>query len=320
MKKQVFLSILFAFIILFQRAEAQYDITNYWISKRKDRNYDQLKSTTTYFILPNFCKSEIEMYKKEILPIWTITPLVIVTEDEFKNLALSAKENSILSLELVMMNKTRSGSPSDFYSYLSAIKLRLHIPKIKDSKLGCASVYLYPSISTQRSCYNQSWKINLDSVVSASGEIYNWNVGFVKNYLQNFNETIKSNGTLEQNDKILDLELKKLKTDTLFVPEYLLYQPAVGFRPTKAKYEVSELLNDYPYPYKVISMNEISTKILNSTKPIYYANYTLIDGDTYLYIYNSITGKIVYCKYNSYGVRLKPNNFEKLADKIADFK
>ena len=122
-----------------------------------------------------------------------------------------------------------------------------------------------------------------------------------------------------------------LKKDTLFIPdfafiEYSSYSGDVPFMvdKNKEKKNIKEYINEknffnnYKYPFKIISSNELSDKLINSKTPFFYFLYSVNYMGKFITIVNSLNGENVYatsstkCEYKG----LK----DVLADNVTEIK
>ncbi len=125
-----------------------------------------------------------------------------------------------------------------------------------------------------------------------------WSRGNLKNFLQEFSAAILSGKKADVSDDITDKDqLKLLQSQTLYC------SPDVFFQSTsnrdKAKF-IKEVFRDYPYPYSVISIDQLSAKILADKEPFYYLIYlhNHVAGNV-VAIMNSRTGQLIYSRTKS---------------------
>lgn len=138
-----------------------------------------------------------------------------------------------------------------------------------------------------------------------------WLPGFHGNYLRTFQGHILNDKRRGEYDNVyIDKELKNLKTDTLYVPNYFY----VNYRESNLNIEKYEpLFEDYPYNYKIIETTELDTMIYTSKKTLYYLFFTQDATDTYVSVFNSKTGEIIYSEYYAFTKSMKPTHIKKLA-------
>jgi hypothetical protein len=136
--------------------------------------------------------------------------------------------------------------------------------------------------------------------------IFNWGPGIVKNYLQIFAQLLSTgvNGGIVVNSD----SVRKIKNDTLFVPEYVKYYP-LGNGKNKER-PIDELFKDYSLPYSVVSISDLNNKILQTKKNMYYMLYIRNTNPT-VYIINGLTGEVVYAK-KILADELQPDDISKI--------
>jgi len=70
-----------------------------------------------------------------------------------------------------------------------------------------------------------------------------------------------------------------------------------------------EIFEDYKYPYKLLTVKELNSKILNEKEPFYYLAYVKVSPLKCINIIDSQTGEIIYSdKSTSYN--FKPSDMK----------
>jgi len=143
-------------------------------------------------------------------------------------------------------------------------------------------------------------------VEGESAYLFNWGPGIVKNYLQIFTQMLaagQNGGIIVNSDSV-----RKMKSDTLFVPTYVKYYPGSGGK-NKVR-ELSEIFKDYSLPYAEVSFTDLNNKILQAKKNMYYLMY-IRNTSPSVYVINGFTGEIVYDKKIA-GEELAPEDIAKI--------
>ncbi|GAA4465283.1 hypothetical protein GCM10023093_17180 [Nemorincola caseinilytica] len=110
--------------------------------------------------------------------------------------------------------------------------------------------------------------------------------------------------------------LAGVKNDTLFVPNHVTKRlDAFIGSEEKESDDDAELLGEYTHPIKMISAEELNTKILSSTAPFYYLQYSRSSADKFVNVYHSGKG-IVYARYTAVSYNLKSKDLRKLNDAV----
>lgn len=165
--------------------------------------------------------------------------------------------------------------------------------------------------------YTENYDIPCQPSPFGSNIYQNMRPGFLKNYLQEINRRLSNKETrFLYAESHLDTELQRLKYDTLFVPEYALDEFRANNAQKKRRNEES-LFDDYEFPYKVISSEALSDKILQEETPFYYLSCIRNNYDTAFYsVVNSKTGVIIYSDFKHKRRVFNRLEIEKLSDRI----
>ena len=102
------------------------------------------------------------------------------------------------------------------------------------------------------------------------------------------NESLKIRDEIKKKDK-----LKELKSKTLYVPNWLLKDYSTFKLKVTKVLKPEELFEDYKFEFKVLSNEELNSKILNKDE-FYYLMHTTYNGEKVISIINSLTGEIIY--------------------------
>ncbi|UPT70283.1 MAG: hypothetical protein M0D53_14445 [Flavobacterium sp. JAD_PAG50586_2] len=162
----------------------------------------------------------------------------------------------------------------------------------------------------------QNPSLTFNSDYSKEGHIRNWSVGILKNYIQTI-LMIMDGKAFKLKDYRDKPELDKLKTETLYIPDYTFINFDKWTGDETKRFEVTDLMKDYEFQYKVVTSEELSQKILNEQNPIYYFLYVKNSTTKYISVINSQTGKIVYAYGDMEGnYNIKPSDLKDLSKAI----
>lgn len=149
------------------------------------------------------------------------------------------------------------------------------------------------------------------------GHIRNWGPGILKNYLQllmSYLNKNKDHGLFAgiQNKK----ELRNLKKETLYVPDYVLtkFNKFTGNESKKHKEE--KIFKHYNFKYQIIPTAELNQKILADETPFYYLIYVKSSTDKYVSVINSSTGEMIYTTYQPMSYNIKSKDLKALQKQI----
>jgi len=288
----------------------------YQMYKFDKLNNDKLSSFTdskTTFILPNFF--EKDDYRKILDEVWDITPYEIVFKDELsKSDTKISNFSSFKSLEIV---KTKSSGLSgsyiynilDFYAIVNKSKSNKKKPKIRVERV--ATVYFTPDIEIKKQVLSTSGDNR-----EITGDLLNFRLGYLKNYLQLINNNLKNNSSIDIYDSFNSPELKNLSNKTLYIDSNLLR----GFNPfnisEKKSPEIEKLTKDYTFSYELINYSKLEEMIFNENNDFYYLMFNQINSNKIINIVNGKTGNIVYQDHTTVSYNIKPKDFKKIDSKI----
>ncbi len=149
------------------------------------------------------------------------------------------------------------------------------------------------------------------------GHIRNWGPGILKNYIQTLTSFLNKTEARKLYDEILNpAEIKNLKKETLFVPDYTLYKFNKFNGDESKRHDEKELFSDYKYNYKLLTTDELNQNILKGDGAFYYLIYIKSSTDKFLSVINSNTGEIIYSKYSPVSYNIKSGDLKDLYDKI----
>ena len=293
------LSLLIFSLFLGHSLSAQLDIENCQF-------LPDLKSCTTLVFMPAYDTAQNHSYRQIIEQEWRLTPLKFVSYQEY----LQYKNKKGYAYLLFGDDKISNASQRSSYVYL---ELWLWA---NAQKKRMARMELYPDAQT-----SQDPSLIYDYRFNTEGHIFNWSEGMLKNYLQQMQDYLergqKRSGFRPGPAKA---ELKQLKTDTLFIPDYVLKEFNT-YLEAKGTQSAQELMANYPYPYKIISNKALSKKILACPKgkKIYYLLFVRSNSDKYVSVIEGQSGDILYSRLRPLQFNLRPKDLQRLANKVAKF-
>lgn len=314
MMKKINLSVVFSFFTLFS-VQIYFGQINVGVNELnqlasrpfKQNELDLLKKSKTIFVYRECDKANLDFFKKTINEAWDYTELEFVSHDEFLSKKID-QNNSFFTIDGVHKVKTSSSGMITESTY---IYLKLWM-KDNGKELVFCQIYLYPTFETYK---NASIRLsNMIGYLYDEAVLHNWNSIFLKNSLQYVNKKLSNSSvrSLYKNEVNLD-SLSILKYDTLHIIDYSL----IKFNPKNGdeseRHEITSLLSKYPYPYKLISIEEFTEKDLNTEKPLYYLSYVKNNANKFVSVFNSKTGDIL-CSFNSVvSYNLTPGDFIKIS-------
>jgi hypothetical protein len=112
-------------------------------------------------------------------------------------------------------------------------------------------------------------------------------------------------------------ELNKLKTSTLYVPDYVLVKFNMFTGDESKQHKEEDLFEDYKLKYQVLSTKKLNDNILSDPAGFYYLLYVKSSTDKFVSVVNSKTGEIIYSEYTGVKYNLKPGDLKDLYQKIS---
>jgi hypothetical protein len=272
----------------------------------KPKELEALKKTTTIFIIRNSDEDELEYYQSLLDSVWDITKIKVIRESDWKLYKQKPQYSFFTIGGFVVTKEMRTGSASSSHLYLH---LWMHNPE-SDNILTFSRIELFPDFKTM----SDMGSLNLYH----KGNIRNWGFRMIANNLQLVNQLLKKGETrwLFKEGEVPD-ELKHLKTQTLYVPDYVLIKANASTGDESERHDPKKLFQDYEFKYEILSLAQLNEKILTSENPIYYLTYVKSSTDKFINIQNSKTGKIIYSQYTSVSYNIKASDFKKISKAIA---
>lgn len=266
-------------------------------------DYALLKNSKTIFIYSesDTVNTDVEAFEKMLKDAWTCTKeLVPMTLGEYREFQPEGGVRysiwSISTIKKTITSEKGSVVERDF------VCLRLSLTGEHKNKFF-ARVDFYPVSSATPKYADNFYQY---------AELHNWYAGYLKNMLQEVSHYI----TIEEERSYFERgsteEVGQLKTNTLYIPEYALIKFNKRTGDESEKHDLAKLFGRYKFDHKVVSTQELSDMILDSTKTIYYFSYVKSSTHLFYNIINSQTGEIVYSFYKGNHYNLQPKRIAKL--------
>ncbi|HNP33465.1 MAG TPA: hypothetical protein PKN96_09245 [Flavobacterium sp.] len=306
MKLKTALLQLLVFVCLPIKIHSQIAITNI-------AEIAKIKTGTTFFAMKDPASPKAAAYVDAIKKNWTFSKVECIKySDVEKNIA---PNNSFVTITANMTTSTSGANTvTHFYlelwttdgSFVYDPKKRKHFNQ--EEKISIATVELFPDYITQDNP-TTIYKMDYD----ASGHLKNWNAGVVGNYVQQL--TILLNKGEARSTKAAfynALELQKLSSETLYIPEYVMIKFVKNSDDESKQYEAKEVFEGLSLNCKLISPEALNDKILNSATPVYYLLLIKTTTEKFITVTNSKTGEIIYSDYASSSSNFKPSDLKDL--------
>lgn len=326
-----FLTTFLLIMTVAHKAKSQIEIVN--ISE-----IAKIKSGTTYVLMKDPNSESVKDFIKVFKDSWTISKLEFIKYSDFEKYL--APEDSFLTIGGYLTNTTGGHVTNVEFTKLYKLEKgghhvywpKTHIylelwtckekyfqrtkkkkKKFTDrDKIRVARIELFTDFETIK---DPAYIYQSD--YDGDGHIRNWGPGILKNYIQSLmvylnNGEARSVFTGMNNPT----EIKNLKKETLYVPDYVLIKFNKINGDESKKLEEKEIFENYKLKYKIIPISELNEKILNDTTAIYYLIYIKSVADKFINVINSLTGEIIYSRYSPVSYNIRSEDLEALEKKI----
>jgi hypothetical protein len=301
------------------------------IATMNEELYPAIKTKTLYIPVSDSTKPFARTMMETVRSNWTFCPVSFVSSGQVDKLYLPGNlfltlDHSSTSFHFVRQdNKNRITTSEDIkndYFYLNfwliGDKYKAgSVPRDKDKvMLARAELYL-KSIGTGSILFHSP------DICSQIFELdfCNGLPGYMKNVFQAVNRNFSGNVTVNLKKDMEALPgLRNLQKDTLYVPNYW-YGPGGTMLPDEPESSangryIRKMLDEYPFPVRLVRRDELSDMILRTKKPLYYFNYVQSSANKMISIVNGLTGEILFYNFNDKSYRPKGSDFKDLGKEV----
>jgi hypothetical protein len=286
---------------------------NCFTTKLEDSDYQKLKNSTIYFVCPNIFLEERDSIQNILNDAWDYNEIVVIFRDELQDY-INKKNSAFFSFGFRFEN-----------TIVKELYYQLTIGKAVFARITIDYECRYDSIlkkTVKYGAFNNDYihSLETEGATAIYNELYsevdvnNFKPSIMANYLKQIESYLRKKELLPCGKIINNRdELPQLVNETLYIAE----TKVTNFKCERAnKFDNNKLMAYYPFPYKLMSYNQLNQKILDGDN-FYYAICVPIDKTyEYLSIYKSKTGE---CIFNDLvvGNYWKPNNFKDIAKEIS---
>lgn len=258
----------------------------------RQRLIDELKQSTTIFILQYKDYDRLPEFEDAIKRSWTFTPYKIIRPEElaayegkkgFTFFTFGAyytgkhhtTQHLLYGLWTPVLNKKEHLKSQFFYSTVGLFLEGNKIP----------NMYAY---AASRHKYDAALMNGMLDGVSYN----NWGARYLQGYLQAINNQLVKNETLDIWKKYRSDKLAEICTDTLYIPDYVKQKEIGWANATYIDTEVtaSALHVEYPYPVKFVTNAELERLIKDPDRNIHYLVFAVDGSNKYIDVYSSRYG------------------------------
>ncbi|MBK8484386.1 MAG: hypothetical protein IPL31_08625 [Saprospiraceae bacterium] len=288
----------------------------------------KIKSGTTYIAMKDPNSEKAKEYVNAFKNNWTISKFEFIKYSEIEKyispensfLTIGGYETSTQFIKLYENGSRKNGinySNTHLYLELWTCNEKYFQSKKKKKEFGnsdkiqVARIELFTDFAT----LSDPDKL-FQSDYDGNGHIRNWGSGILKNYIQSLISYLnKSENRTLYSGIFNSMEMKNLKKEVLYVPEYVLTKFNKFTGDETKKHDEKDLFEDYKLKYKLISLDELNQKILADKTSFYYLIYIKSSTDKYISVVNSLTGEIIYSTYSPVSYNIKSGDLKDLQKK-----
>lgn len=316
MKNKLFLLLLLVFTVYNSNAQISIGRTNrgQFVDFKKG-TYELLKKKTTVFIADQIDRTDFELAAQDA---WKFNSYIVLTRTEFQQNKEKyiSDDYMIWSIDGLAIETSKS---SYLYVYINCyyptdIKPKKN-KKTKEYQLDytknmVASVFLAGNTGAM---WEMMRNLKFDSL---EDDLYNYRLGYIKNYMQFISTTLEQKGYAFVYGKDYDKKnIKALKKATLYIPDYFKIKSNWGWSDEERE-NPNELFKDYKFKYEFIDNEALQDKILEAEEDFYYMTYTRVNSQKLITIVNGKTGDIIYRDYQTMSYQLKPKDLKAISKAI----
>lgn len=274
---------------------------------------DKIKIGTTFFAMKDPASLKAAAYIEAIQKNWSLSKVAFIKyTDVEKNIApnnsfvtIGAKMTSSSSSEVTETNFSLEFWTTDG-TFILDPKKRKHFNQ--DNKILLATVELF-SDNTSQNNPSSLYKMDYD----ANGHLKNWSASILGNYIQQVVTLLNKAEIREAKTEYLNkIELNKLNSQTLFIPDYVLTKFSKTSDDESKKYSEKELTEGCSLSCKFMSTEELNNKIVTEISAFYYLLLIKTNTNKCITVTNSITGEIIYSSYSNSSSNFKASDLKDL--------
>lgn len=279
-------------------AQAQMNITTSgkgqapYSKAHRERLMEELRQSTTIFILQYRDYDQLAAYEKAIKESWTYSPYKIIRPEELK--AYEGKKGFTFF--------TFGAYYTGKHHHTKHLVCGLWCPilgrhdRLK-SQFFYTSIFLYPEHNALVDMHpyflsQHKYDVTLMHDMLDTVQFKNWNADFLKGYLQTANAFITRNESLGVWNSYSNDKLHELKTDTLYIPDYVKIKEEFWHSKYYADTAITEAFmhSYYPYPIRFVSTGQLSQLLADNKRNIHYMVLAIDGSDKYISVYSSHDG------------------------------
>ena len=258
----------------------------------RQRLMDELKRSTTIFILQYRDYDQLSDFEKAIKESWKITPYKIIKPQELQEYE-GKKGFTFFTFNAIYTGKHHNTQHLQYGLWCPVLNKH---GKLK-SQFFYSSEVLYPTDSARilmvkYALSRHKYDATLMNDMLDNARYFNWNAQLLKGYLQTTNDFLTRNENLGIWNTYTTEHLKELKTDTLYIPDYVKTREEFWRNRTYQDSSMTDatIFSEYPYPIKFVSMDQLTQMLAANQRNIHYLVYTVDASVKYVDVFSSRDG------------------------------
>jgi hypothetical protein len=274
----------------------------------------KIKQGTTYFAMKDPASPAAAAYVAAIKKAWTLNKVECIKYTDIeKNIA---PNNSFVTLgaNMTTSNSTLAATETQMHlefwttngKFTYDPKKRRHFNQA--DKIVVGTIALFADFYAQNNP-SAMYKMEYD----AAGHFKNWGTGILSNYLQQLCALLEKGTECTAKTEITNTgELQKMASTTLFIPDYVLTKFAKNSDDESKKYTEKEIFEGITLSYKLLSLDQLNEKIVNSAAPFYYLLFVKTPTEKFVTVTQSETGEVIYLGYTATAANFKNTDVKAL--------
>jgi hypothetical protein len=266
----------------------------------------RLKERTAVFVLPASEYAYANDYADFISKAWTLTPIAVVKFEDLEEFVSRPNEFAFFQLERIQFD-TKYGHEAIYLFTLSVQYQEKKKKKVED--LG--RIELYPNGETAQ----RGSPLNTISELFLYAEFRNFTLPYMVSYLRTMQRNIEEGKYPWVQVEYTDKKFRKmLATDTLFIPENIIYDAKTFALNQKQKEE--GFFENYDGKYKIVTTAELIDMMRTRpvTKPLFIFEYIAGSNSKTISVLEANTGTIVFRRHVNFSTKLKARDISGIVD------
>lgn len=281
--------------------------------KLNQSDLQRLSNTKTIFVYREIDKRNLTLFKTTLAYAWTYTELEFMSYEEFAIKSFGEEYSFITIGGTHKYDALRSSNTSLQETH---VYLNLWLNKGEEKVLFCR-IELFPAFESLLEI-SGGVKTNAESIyyLYKSAKIYNWNTTYIQTALKLVNKRLSESKKLSFMKKKTDVNLKNLRNDTLYIPNYILTKFKASTGNESERHNINDLMKKYNFNYKVVSASRLYDKFISNSEHTYFLSYVKSSSSKFVCVLDAKNGELVYSRFKEIAYNIKPKDIRKISNAI----